>query len=93
MKDEIKLPFKEGQYFEFENAGEKVYWKIVGVFEKANFLVLDNMGKPEKLYIDKSIQRIKDGLVTVVSEDEIVEYCSKCGGVIGGVGIHKCICK
>ncbi len=92
MKNQ-KLPFKKGQYFEFENAGQKNYWKIVGIFEIGNFLVLDNMGKPEKLYIDKSIKRINDGSVKVVNKDEIIEYCGECGGVIGVPGIHKCVCK
>ncbi len=71
MNSEIKLPFEKGQYFEFENAGQKQYWEIVGIFEVGNFLVLDNGGKPEKLYIDKSIKRINDGLVNVVNSAKV----------------------
>ena len=88
-----KLPFKKGQYFEFENAGIKNYWEIIEMVEEKNFIVMDNLGKPERLDLDTTIQRINDGLIRVVNEDEIVEYCSECGGVNGVIGIHECVCK
>lgn len=88
-----KLPFSKGQYFEFENAGMKVYWKIFAIFEKANFMILTTMGKPERMDIDTAVQRINEGKIKVVNENEIVEYCGTCGGVSGVVGIHECVCK
>ncbi|HEA19681.1 hypothetical protein LCGC14_1551770 [marine sediment metagenome] len=92
MKNE-KLPFRKGQYFEFENAGQKQYWKIFGIFEKANFMILVNMGAPERMDINIAVQHINEGKIKVVNKDEIVEYCGECGGVSGVVGIHECVCK
>ena len=62
----LGLPFEKGDSIKFKNAGVDMKWRIVEVCETANFLVVDNGGKPEKLYINKLVEKIEAGLAEIL---------------------------
>ena len=58
------LPFKEQNYIVFK--GQKTKWRIVAIFEEANYLVAENDSKPQQIYIDLLIEKIDAGLAEIL---------------------------